>query len=340
MPYVIVSTVALFANLYRNAPLIVGDKDSDPDLMRYLGARLSTSYPVCGSQPMYVMHAPPRSVFDNLEKRGYCLMAAQTIQEHAVWVLARPRVPEDDKTEIQRGGPNDKSIQATADEIDAQNPGKSSKETETDAKKAKGTTDTDKKEKSDTSAKDSEKTVKTYPLSKVHRFTQSNVDLSASKGDHVQLKSILKRDDSNMGRKYEKSELFFSSPSKSILSAVQSSELSVTKSETNISLGKEKPTTQNLLDGCTQTGYGDILRPPYIPNLPKVITSEPTPPWKKNSFTSLTNLISQFQEEPSITKPCGVAVSRLLEQNPIFADIPDRTHLGCLTQCEGCCCEE
>ncbi|CAH1403343.1 unnamed protein product [Nezara viridula] len=112
MPYVIISTVAIFANVYKNAPLIVGDKDSDPDLMRFLGARLTTNYPACGSPPMYVLHAPPRTVFDNLEKRGYCLMSAQTIQEHSVWILARPRVPDDDKVEISRGGPNDKSIQA------------------------------------------------------------------------------------------------------------------------------------------------------------------------------------------------------------------------------------
>ncbi|XP_014271816.1 uncharacterized protein [Halyomorpha halys] len=112
MPHLIVSTVSLLSNLYKNAPLIVGDKDSDPDLMRFLGARITTNYPACGSPPMYVMHAPPRTVFDNLEKRGYCLMSAQTIQEHSVWILARPRVPDDDKVEIARGGPNDKSIQA------------------------------------------------------------------------------------------------------------------------------------------------------------------------------------------------------------------------------------
>ncbi|KAF6210512.1 hypothetical protein GE061_013618 [Apolygus lucorum] len=90
MPYIFISAVALCANLYRCAPLIVGDKFADPELMKFLGAKITTDYPEPNSPPMYVMFATMREVLDALQEIGYELNSSHMVQGYTTWILSKP----------------------------------------------------------------------------------------------------------------------------------------------------------------------------------------------------------------------------------------------------------
>ncbi|OQV22875.1 hypothetical protein BV898_03307 [Hypsibius exemplaris] len=77
----------------------VGDPNSDPGLMQFLGARLHDHFDR-GYEPGYLIHAVPRIVLNKLETVGYKLLAMSATHpgpahhdKLLVWTLHKPEAP-------------------------------------------------------------------------------------------------------------------------------------------------------------------------------------------------------------------------------------------------------
>jgi len=81
MPYVFVST------LFRleNGPCIVGDQNSDPDLMKYLGANAKKETGQLFS--IWETNLLPRQVLDKLEIKGYKVISTSGVGQTFVITL-------------------------------------------------------------------------------------------------------------------------------------------------------------------------------------------------------------------------------------------------------------
>ncbi|XP_023235329.1 GTP cyclohydrolase 1 feedback regulatory protein-like [Centruroides sculpturatus] len=84
MPYVLISTQIRL----EIGPTIVGDKDSDPELMEHLGARKMIQ--LGNDFPEYRTEDPPRKVLDKLAERGYRVVAMAGIGQTCIWTLFKP----------------------------------------------------------------------------------------------------------------------------------------------------------------------------------------------------------------------------------------------------------
>ncbi|XP_003747578.1 GTP cyclohydrolase 1 feedback regulatory protein [Galendromus occidentalis] len=83
MPYVLISTQIRL----ENGPTIVGDADSDPELMEFLGARRIRQ--LGNNFFEYSSASPPRKVLNKLEEKGYHVVAMTGIGQTCVWTLHR-----------------------------------------------------------------------------------------------------------------------------------------------------------------------------------------------------------------------------------------------------------
>ncbi|KAG8188550.1 hypothetical protein JTE90_007158 [Oedothorax gibbosus] len=84
MPYIVISTQIRV----ENGPTIVGDGDSDEELMEYLGAQLTQQ--LGNNYSEYICKDAPRVVLDNLELRGYKVIAMAGIGQTCIWTLHKP----------------------------------------------------------------------------------------------------------------------------------------------------------------------------------------------------------------------------------------------------------
>lgn len=84
MPYILISTEIRL----ESGPTIVGDGESDPELMEYLGAKLLTFY----GNNFQEWRTPevPRVVLDRLEARGYIVTTMAGIGQTCIWTLHKP----------------------------------------------------------------------------------------------------------------------------------------------------------------------------------------------------------------------------------------------------------
>ncbi|XP_053655488.1 GTP cyclohydrolase 1 feedback regulatory protein [Cherax quadricarinatus] len=83
MPYLLISTQLRL----EAGPTYVGDSDSDPDLMSYLGAE-EVKEPTSKSFS-YCTKLVPRKVLNLLEKRGWRLVTSSNIGQMCIWTLHR-----------------------------------------------------------------------------------------------------------------------------------------------------------------------------------------------------------------------------------------------------------
>ncbi|GFS89919.1 GTP cyclohydrolase 1 feedback regulatory protein [Nephila pilipes] len=84
MPYVVVSTQIRV----ESGPTVVGDEQSDPELMQYLGAQLTSQ--LGNDFKEYRSSDPPRVLLDKLELRGYKVIAMAGIGQTCIWTLNKP----------------------------------------------------------------------------------------------------------------------------------------------------------------------------------------------------------------------------------------------------------
>ncbi|RZF46063.1 hypothetical protein LSTR_LSTR004776 [Laodelphax striatellus] len=110
MPYLILTSQAKLVNTYVCGPIVVGDKNADPKLMRAIGAKLVTNYPACGSPPLHLVYGHPRGVLEKLEELGFTLIdtsVAGDCRECILWTVHSPAGFAD---------PNSKGSQTNEDE--------------------------------------------------------------------------------------------------------------------------------------------------------------------------------------------------------------------------------
>ncbi|KAJ8290408.1 hypothetical protein GJAV_G00012420 [Gymnothorax javanicus] len=81
MPYILISTQIRL----ETGPTMVGDENSDPVIMNYLGARKTTMLGNNFSE--YHVDDPPRIVLDKLEKIGYRVQNMTGVGQTLVWCL-------------------------------------------------------------------------------------------------------------------------------------------------------------------------------------------------------------------------------------------------------------
>ncbi|XP_013412749.1 GTP cyclohydrolase 1 feedback regulatory protein [Lingula anatina] len=84
MPFVIISTQIRL----EKGPTVVGDADSDPELMKFLGAELVQQLGNDFSQ--YEVSCSPRVVLNQLEKKGYKVLGMTGIGQTCIWTLHLP----------------------------------------------------------------------------------------------------------------------------------------------------------------------------------------------------------------------------------------------------------
>ncbi|XP_039248968.2 GTP cyclohydrolase 1 feedback regulatory protein-like [Styela clava] len=84
MPYLLVSTLVRL----EIGPTIVGDEQSDPDLMTKIGAVLGQQKGCPFKE--YTVSDPPRIVLNKLEKLGYSVINTSGIGQTIVWTLHKP----------------------------------------------------------------------------------------------------------------------------------------------------------------------------------------------------------------------------------------------------------
>ncbi|XP_052001464.1 GTP cyclohydrolase 1 feedback regulatory protein [Xyrauchen texanus] len=81
MQYILISTQIRL----ETGPTMVGDANSDPSVMNYLGARKTT---ILGNNfSEYHVDEPPRLVLDKLEKIGYRVVSMTGVGQTLVWCL-------------------------------------------------------------------------------------------------------------------------------------------------------------------------------------------------------------------------------------------------------------
>ncbi|XP_059809134.1 GTP cyclohydrolase 1 feedback regulatory protein [Hypanus sabinus] len=86
MPYVLISTQIRL----ETGPTIVGDENSDVNLMNYLGAEKTT---VLGNNfSEYRVKYPPRVVLDKLEVLGYHVISMTGVGQTLVWCLHKAQL--------------------------------------------------------------------------------------------------------------------------------------------------------------------------------------------------------------------------------------------------------
>ena len=91
MPHVLVTTQIRL----ENGPTFVGDEDSDPELMQYLGARKITE--PGNNFSTYLTDFNVRRVLDLLEKQGYRLVGMSGMGQTCVWTMWIPSSPVSDE---------------------------------------------------------------------------------------------------------------------------------------------------------------------------------------------------------------------------------------------------
>ncbi|XP_054717490.1 GTP cyclohydrolase 1 feedback regulatory protein-like [Uloborus diversus] len=84
MPYIVISTQIRV----ENGPTIVGDEQSNPELMQFLGAELVKQ--LGNDFKEYRSKDPPRIVLDKLELKGYKVIAMAGIGQTCIWTLNKP----------------------------------------------------------------------------------------------------------------------------------------------------------------------------------------------------------------------------------------------------------
>ncbi|XP_061173246.1 GTP cyclohydrolase 1 feedback regulatory protein-like [Saccostrea echinata] len=83
MPFVLISTQIRL----ETGPTVCGDEWSDPDLMEYLGARLTKA--LGNNFKEYISVDPVRIILDKLEKRGYKVIAMTGLGQTCIWTLQK-----------------------------------------------------------------------------------------------------------------------------------------------------------------------------------------------------------------------------------------------------------
>ncbi|XP_030212496.1 GTP cyclohydrolase 1 feedback regulatory protein [Gadus morhua] len=83
MPYILISTQIRL----ETGPTNVGDEDSDPAVMNYLGARKMTMLGNNFSE--YHVDEPPRMVLNKLEQIGFRVLTMTGVGQTLVWCLHR-----------------------------------------------------------------------------------------------------------------------------------------------------------------------------------------------------------------------------------------------------------
>lgn len=81
MPYVMISTQIRL----ETGPTVCGDEWSDPELMEYLGARLTKT--LGNNFQEYISQDAVRIILNKLEKRGYKLKAMTGLGQTCIWTL-------------------------------------------------------------------------------------------------------------------------------------------------------------------------------------------------------------------------------------------------------------
>lgn len=84
MPYILISTEIRL----ECGPTIVGDGESDPELMEFLGAKLLTFYG--NTFPEFRTPDAPRVTLNRLATRGYRVVAMSGIGQTCIWTLFKP----------------------------------------------------------------------------------------------------------------------------------------------------------------------------------------------------------------------------------------------------------
>ncbi|KAH7725347.1 GTP cyclohydrolase 1 feedback regulatory protein-like protein [Aphelenchoides avenae] len=74
-----------------SGPTIVGDADSDPELMKYLSAKHVSRL---GNQfTEYITDLTPREVLNRLSKRGYAVLGTTGVGQTCIWTLGKDMAP-------------------------------------------------------------------------------------------------------------------------------------------------------------------------------------------------------------------------------------------------------
>uniref|UniRef100_A0A0A9WXI6 p-selectin glycoprotein ligand 1 n=1 Tax=Lygus hesperus TaxID=30085 RepID=A0A0A9WXI6_LYGHE len=88
--HILITAKAKLCQLYQCAPLIVGDKYTDCEIMSFLGAKLTKDFPEPSGPPVYVLSATPLAVMDALQERGFELKLSSTVDGYISWLMSKP----------------------------------------------------------------------------------------------------------------------------------------------------------------------------------------------------------------------------------------------------------
>ncbi|XP_078315669.1 GTP cyclohydrolase 1 feedback regulatory protein-like [Crassostrea virginica] len=83
MPFILISTQIRL----ETGPTVCGDELSDPELMEYLGARLTKT--LGNNFQEFISQDPVRIILNKLEKRGYKLRAMTGLGQTCIWTLQK-----------------------------------------------------------------------------------------------------------------------------------------------------------------------------------------------------------------------------------------------------------
>jgi len=81
MPYILISTTIRL----ENGPTVVGDENSNAEIMNYLNAKLHCS--AGNTFKQWSVDEPPRLVLDKLEEIGYKVLGMTGCGQTMVWTL-------------------------------------------------------------------------------------------------------------------------------------------------------------------------------------------------------------------------------------------------------------